>query len=70
MKGIQLLLALMLIMLGTSIGIILEHCFFHQSEYHIQLLDYDGVQILDERHNVIKTTTTDSLAYYLEHDNI
>ena len=70
MKAIELLLALMLIMLGISIGIMIDHRILHQTEYHIQLLDYDDVQILDENHDVIKTTTTDSLGYYLEHDNI
>ena len=70
MRAIELLLALLLIMLGISLGIIIDHRILHKSEYHIQLLDYDGVQILDENHEVIKTTTTDSLAYYLEHDNI
>jgi hypothetical protein len=70
MRGIYLLLALMLVMLGISIGIFIDHRLFHETEYHIQLLDYDGVQILDDNHDVIKTTTTDSLGYYLEHDNI
>jgi hypothetical protein len=70
MKAIELLLALMLIILGISIGIMIDHRVLHQTEYHIQLLDYDDVQILDENHKLLKTTTADSIGYYLEHENI
>lgn len=66
----KILLALLLIILGISLGIIIDHRILHQSEYHIQLLDYDDVEIMDENHNVIKTTKLDSIGYYLEQDNI
>ena len=41
-----------------------------RTEYHIQLLDYDQVELRDGEDNLIKTTTLDSLSYYLEQDNI
>jgi len=70
MKKTFLLIVLFAI-LGMYAGILLEHFFFHNdSEYFIQLLDYDGVQIMDQNHKLLKTTTTDSFGYYLEHDNI
>ena len=48
----------------------LYNLYHPKTEYHIQLLDYDQVEIRDAEHNLIKTTTLDSLSYYLEQDNI
>lgn len=67
MKTFYMLLCLLL---GIAIGMIISNLLHSQSEYHIQLLDYDGVEIMDQNHKLLKTTTLDSLGYYLEHENI
>lgn len=65
-----ILLSIVLIILGMYIGMLVDRFFLNQSEYHLQLLDYDNVEIMDDNHEVIKTTTLDSIGYYLEQDNI
>lgn len=60
-------------LLGSIVSIIavyisISYC--SRTEYHIQLLDYDQVELRDAEHNLIKTTTLDSLSYYLEQDNL
>jgi hypothetical protein len=70
MKSIELILALSIILLITFLTSYIYSLYSHRTEYHIQLLDYDQVQLMDEEHNLIKTTTLDSLSYYLIQDNI
>jgi hypothetical protein len=69
-KLIKIIQALSIILLITFITSYIYSLYSHRTEYHIQLLDYDQVEIMDENHNLIKTTTLDSLSYYLEQDNI
>lgn len=59
-----------ILLLGAAIGMYMTNLYHPQSEYHIQLLDYDQVQIMDQDHNLIKTTSLDSLSYHLNQDNI
>lgn len=59
-----------ILLLGAAIGIYMSNLYHPQSEYHIQLLDYDQVQLMDQDHNLIKTTSLDSLSYHLNQDNI
>jgi hypothetical protein len=61
---------LFIILLVTSLTGYIYSLYSHKAEYHIQLLDYDQVELRDENHNLIKTTTLDSLSYYLIQDNI
>jgi hypothetical protein len=70
MKTIKLILALSIILLVTFVTGYIYSLYSHRTEYHIQLLDYDQVQLMDEEHNLIKTTTLDSLSYYLTQDNL
>ena len=67
MKTIKLLSIILLLFFLTSY---IYSLYSHRAEYHIQLLDYDQVELMDEEHNLIKTTTLDSLSYYLTQDNI
>jgi hypothetical protein len=66
----QLLAIFGILLLGAFIGVYMSNLYHPKTEYHIQLLDYDQVQLMDEEHNLIKTTTLDSLSYYLIQDNI
>lgn len=59
-----------ILLLGGFIGTYMTNHYHPKTEYHIQLLDYDQVKLMDEEHNLIKTTTLDSLSYYLEQDNL
>ena len=59
-----------ILLLGAAIGVYMSNLYHPQSEYHIQLLDYDQVQLMDQNHNLIKTTSLDSLSYHLIQDNI
>ena len=59
-----------ILLLGAAIGVYISNLYHPQSEYHIQLLDYDQVQLMDQNHNLIKTTSLDSLSYHLNQDNI
>ena len=70
MKTIKLIQALSIILLITFLTGYIYSLYSHKAEYHIQLLDYDQVQLMDEEHNLIKTTTLDSLSYYLIQDNL
>jgi len=70
MKTIKLILALSIILLVTFLTGYIYSLYSHRTEYHIQLLDYDQVQLMDEEHKLIKTTTLDSLSYYLTQDNL
>jgi hypothetical protein len=70
MKTIKLILALSIILLVTFLTSYIYSLYSHRTEYHIQLLDYDQVELRDENHNLIKTTTLDSLSYYLTQDNL
>jgi hypothetical protein len=70
MKTIKLILALSIILLVTFLTSYIYSLYSHRTEYHIQLLDYDQVELMDEEHNLIKTTTLDSLSYYLTQDNL
>ena len=67
MKLIQVLFIILLLFFLS--GYIYSLC-IPKTEYHIQLLDYDQVELRDGEDNLIKTTTLDSVAYYLEQDNI
>jgi hypothetical protein len=66
----QFLAIFSILLLGAAIGIYMSNLYQPKSEYHIQLLDYDQVEIMDESHNLIKTTSLDSLSYHLNQDNI
>lgn len=66
-KVIQVLCIILL--LSFLISYIYSLC-IPKTEYHIQLLDYDQVELRDGEDNLIKTTTLDSLSYYLEQDNL
>jgi hypothetical protein len=66
----QLLAIFGILLLGAFIGMYMSNLYHSKTEYHIQLLDYDQVQLMDEEHNLIKTTTLDSLSYYLTQDNL
>jgi hypothetical protein len=66
-KVIQVLCIILLLSFLT--GYIYSLC-ITKTEYHIQLLDYDQVELRDGEDNLIKTTTLDSLSYYLEQDNL
>jgi hypothetical protein len=66
----QLLAIFGILLLGAFIGMYMSNLYIPKTEYHIQLLDYDQVEIMDEDHNLIKTTTLDSLSYYLTQDNL
>jgi hypothetical protein len=66
----QLLAIFGILLLGAFIGVYMSNLYHPKTEYHIQLLDYDQVQLMDEEHNLIKTTTLDSLSYYLTQDNL
>lgn len=59
-----------ILLLGAAIGMYMTNLYHPQSEYHIQLIDEDQVQLMDENHNLIKTTELDSLSYYLIQDNL
>jgi hypothetical protein len=59
-----------ILLLSAFIGVFVSKTFYSKTEYHIQLLDYDQVQLMDENHKLIKTTTLDSLSYYLKQDNL
>jgi hypothetical protein len=59
-----------ILLLGAFIGVYMTNSYHPRSEYHIQLLDYDQVQLMDNNHTLIKTTTLDSLSYHLIQDNI
>jgi|LakMenE18May11ns_1017448.scaffolds.fasta_scaffold6083563_1 hypothetical protein len=48
----------------------LYNLYHPKTTYYIQLLDYNQVEIRDAEDNLIKITTLDSVAYYLEQDNI
>jgi hypothetical protein len=67
MKTLKVLFIILLI---TSLTGYIYSLYSHRTEYHIQLLDYDQVELMDEEHNLIKTTTLDSLSYYLTQDNL
>jgi hypothetical protein len=69
-KLIKIIQALAIILLVTFLTSYIYSLYSHKTEYHIQLLDYDQVELRDENHNLIKTTTLDSLSYYLIQDNI
>ena len=69
----QLLANFGIFLLGSIVSIIAVYIsisYSSRTEYHIQLLDYDQVELRDKDHNLIKTTTLDSLSYYLIQDNI
>lgn len=66
----QLLAIFGILLLGAFIGVYMSNLYHPKSEYHIQLLDYDQVQLMDEEHKLIKTTSLDSLSYYLTQDNL
>ncbi len=66
----QLLAIFGILLLGAFIGVYMSNLYHPKTEYHIQLLDYDQVELMDEEHNLIKTTTLDSLSYYLIQDNL
>ncbi len=66
----QFLAIFSILILGTIIGVYMSNLYQPKSEYHIQLLDYDQVEIMDDQHNLIKTTSLDSLSYHLNQDNI
>jgi hypothetical protein len=66
----QLLAIFGILLLGAAIGVYMSNLYHPQSEYHIQLLDYDQVEMMDQNHNLIKTTSLDSLSYHLIQDNI
>ena len=70
MKSIKIIQVVCIILLVFSLSVYIYSLYSHRTEYHIQLLDYDQVQLMDENHNLIKTTTLDSLSYYLIQDNI
>jgi hypothetical protein len=70
MKSIELIQTLSIILLVTFVTGYIYSLYSHRTEYHIQLLDYDQVELMDEEHNLIKTTTLDSLSYYLTQDNL
>jgi hypothetical protein len=67
MKTLKVLFIILLITFVTGY---IYSLYSHRTEYHIQLLDYDQVQLMDEEHKLIKTTTLDSLSYYLTQDNL
>jgi hypothetical protein len=66
----QFLAIFSILLLGAIIGMYMSNLYHPKSEYHIQLLDYDQVEIMDDQHNLIKTTSLDSLSYHLNQDNI
>jgi hypothetical protein len=66
----QFLAIFSILLLGAIIGMYMTNLHHPKSEYHIQLLDYDQVEIMDDQHNLIKTTSLDSLSYHLNQDNI
>jgi hypothetical protein len=66
----QFLAIFSILLLGAIIGVYMSNLYHPKSEYHIQLLDYDQVEIMDDQHNLIKTTSLDSLSYHLNQDNI
>jgi hypothetical protein len=66
----QFLAIFSILLLGAIIGMYMSNIYHPKSEYHIQLLDYDQVEIMDDQHNLIKTTSLDSLSYHLNQDNI
>jgi hypothetical protein len=66
----QFLAIFSILLLGAIIGMYMSNLYQPKSEYHIQLLDYDQVEIMDDQHNLIKTTSLDSLSYHLNQDNI
>jgi len=59
-----------ILLLGAAIGVYMTNLCHSQSEYHVQLLDYDQVELMDQNHKLIKTTTLDSLSYHLIQDNL
>lgn len=59
-----------LLLIGAIVGAYGNHKCHSQTEYHVQLLDYNQVELMDQNHNLIKTTSLDSLAYYLNQDNL
>jgi hypothetical protein len=67
MKTLKVLFIILLITFVTGY---IYSLYSHRTEYHIQLLDYDQVQLMDEEHKLIKTTSLDSLSYYLTQDNL
>ena len=70
MKSIKIIQVVAIILLVFFLTGYIYSLYSHRTEYHIQLLDYDQVQLMDEEHNLIKTTTLDSLSYYLTQDNL
>ena len=66
----QLLAIFGILLLGAFIGVYMSNSYHPKTEYHIQLLDYNQVELRDGEDNLIKTTTLDSVAYYLEQDNL
>jgi hypothetical protein len=70
MKSIKIIQVVCIILLVFFLTGYIYSLYSHRTEYHIQLLDYNQVQLMDEEHNLIKTTTLDSLSYYLTQDNI
>ena len=69
-KLIKIIQALAIILLVFFLTGYIYSLYSHRTEYHIQLLDYDQVELMDEKHNLIKTTTLDSLTYSLIQDNL
>ena len=70
MKTIKVIQVLCVILLLSFLISYIYSLYIPKTEYHIQLLDYDQVELRDGEDNLIKTTTLDSLSYYLEQDNI
>jgi hypothetical protein len=70
MKSIKIIQVVAIILLVFFLTGYIYSLYSHRTEYHIQLLDYDQVQLMDEEHNLIKTTSLDSLSYYLTQDNL
>ena len=59
-----------ILLLGAAIGVYMTNSYHSQTEYHVQLLDYNQVELMDQDHNLIKTTCLDSLGYHLNQDNL
>ena len=66
----QLLAIFGILLLGAFIGVYISNSYHPKTAYHVHLLDYDQVELRDAEDNLIKTTTLDSLSYYLVQDNI
>lgn len=64
----QTILLLSILLLGISVGMFINKP--SSTEYHVQLLDYDQAEIMDDQHKLLKTTSVDSIGYYLIQDNI